>query len=42
MPEFTEHEPGVFCWFDIATTDAEGAKKFYRSWKRSWSNPNRR
>jgi predicted enzyme related to lactoylglutathione lyase len=29
MPEFTEHKPGTFCWFDIATTDAEGAKKFY-------------
>jgi predicted enzyme related to lactoylglutathione lyase len=29
MPEFTEHKPGTFCWFDIATTDADGAKKFY-------------
>jgi predicted enzyme related to lactoylglutathione lyase len=29
MPEFTEYQPGMFCWFDLATTDAEGAKKFY-------------
>lgn len=23
------YEPGTFCWADLATTDAEGAKKFY-------------
>ena len=25
------YEPGTFCWADLATTDAEGAKKFYTS-----------
>ena len=29
MAEFQEHAPGTFCWVDLATTDAEGAKKFY-------------
>jgi hypothetical protein len=29
MPEFTEYQPGTFCWIDLATTDAESAKKFY-------------
>jgi predicted enzyme related to lactoylglutathione lyase len=29
MAEFKEHAPGTFCWVDLATTDAEGAKKFY-------------
>ena len=29
MPEVTRHEPGSFCWPELATTDAEGAKKFY-------------
>jgi len=29
MPEFTEYKPGTFCWVDLATTDAESAKKFY-------------
>ena len=29
MPEFTEYKPGTFCWIDLATTDTEGAKKFY-------------
>ena len=29
MAEFKEHAPGIFCWVDLATTDAEGAKKFY-------------
>jgi predicted enzyme related to lactoylglutathione lyase len=24
-----EHAPGTFCWVDLGTTDAEGAKKFY-------------
>ena len=25
----TEHAPGSFCWIELATTDGEGAKKFY-------------
>ncbi|MBA3752338.1 VOC family protein [Candidatus Dependentiae bacterium] len=29
MPKITAHQPGTFCWTDLATTDAEGAKKFY-------------
>jgi predicted enzyme related to lactoylglutathione lyase len=29
MPEVTKHEPGSFCWPELATTDAGGAKKFY-------------
>lgn len=29
MTEMSEYEPGTFCWVDLATTDAEGAKKFY-------------
>jgi len=29
MPEFKEYMHGTFCWIDCATTDAEGAKKFY-------------
>jgi len=29
MAEYKEHAPGTFCWVDLATTDAEGAKKFY-------------
>jgi predicted enzyme related to lactoylglutathione lyase len=29
MPEVTKHEPGSFCWPELATTDAAGAKKFY-------------
>ena len=24
-----EHAPGSFCWIELATTDGEGAKKFY-------------
>ena len=27
--EITKYEPGCFCWADLATTDGEGAKKFY-------------
>jgi predicted enzyme related to lactoylglutathione lyase len=23
------YEPGTFCWVDLTTTDAEGAKAFY-------------
>lgn len=29
MQEITKHEPGTFCWIDLATIGAEGAKKFY-------------
>jgi hypothetical protein len=27
----TQHAPGTFCWPELATTDAQGAKKFYSS-----------
>jgi len=29
MPEVKSHEPGSFCWFDLATTDPVAAKRFY-------------
>ncbi len=29
MPEVTKHEPGSFCWAELATTDDGSAKKFY-------------
>ena len=29
MADMTKHEPGTFCWADLATSDTEGAKKFY-------------
>jgi len=29
MPEFSRHEPGSFCWAELATTDDANAKKFY-------------
>jgi predicted enzyme related to lactoylglutathione lyase len=29
MPEMTRYEPGSFCWPELATSDAEGAKRFY-------------
>lgn len=29
MTEMTSYKPGTFCWVDLATTDAEAAKKFY-------------
>jgi predicted enzyme related to lactoylglutathione lyase len=29
MPEVTRHEPGSFCWAELATTDDGSAKKFY-------------
>jgi hypothetical protein len=29
MPQVTKHAPGSFCWPELATTDAEGAKAFY-------------
>ncbi|MEA3278619.1 MAG: VOC family protein [Pseudomonadota bacterium] len=29
MPKQTSHAPGTFCWVDLATSDADGAKAFY-------------
>lgn len=29
MTQVTQHEPGSFCWPELATTDTAGAKKFY-------------
>lgn len=29
MPKQTKYEPGTFSWVELATTDAEAAKKFY-------------
>ena len=29
MPEVSSHNPGTFCWADLATTDAAGSKDFY-------------
>ncbi len=29
MPNIDQHAPGTFCWTELATTDAESAKKFY-------------
>lgn len=29
MDEIKRHEPNTFCWVDLATSDAEAAKKFY-------------
>src|SRR4030095_7517479 len=29
MPETTNPAPGIFCWFELGTSDAEAAKKFY-------------
>jgi predicted enzyme related to lactoylglutathione lyase len=29
MTEITKHTPGMFSWADLATTDPDGAKKFY-------------
>ena len=29
MPEVTHHAPGMFCWFELGTSDREAAKKFY-------------
>jgi predicted enzyme related to lactoylglutathione lyase len=31
MTTMTQHAAGMFCWSELATTDQEGAKKFYRS-----------
>jgi uncharacterized protein len=36
MTEQTRHEPGMFCWVELATTNGPAAKKFYTSlfgWK---------
>jgi len=30
MAEFSEYKHGTFCWVDLGTTDAKGAKKFYK------------
>jgi uncharacterized protein len=30
MSERTDYTPGEFCWVDLATTDVDGAKAFYR------------
>jgi uncharacterized protein len=29
MPNFTQHKPGTFSWIELATTNADAAKKFY-------------
>ena len=29
MGKRTRHEPGTFCWVDLSTSDADGAKAFY-------------
>lgn len=31
MPSITQHPPGALCWFELATTDQAGAKRFYAS-----------
>ena len=31
MPNIDSHAPGTFCWFELATSDQEAAKKFYTS-----------
>src|SRR5205823_14635113 len=31
MPTVTQHAPGTFCWPELATSDQEGAKRFYTS-----------
>ncbi len=36
MPNVETHKPGTFCWFELATSNQEAAKKFYTSlfeWK---------
>jgi predicted enzyme related to lactoylglutathione lyase len=36
MPHIEQHEPGSFCWIELATTDQNAAKSFYGSvfsWK---------
>ena len=29
MPEITQYAPGMFCWFELGTSDTGAAKKFY-------------
>ena len=29
MPEVTSHNPGTFCWVDLASADAEASRSFY-------------
>ena len=29
MPEITQYAPGMFCWFELGTSDTEAAKQFY-------------
>lgn len=29
MPIIEKHTPGMFCWYELATTDQSGAKSFY-------------
>lgn len=31
MPHLTSHQPGSFCWIELATNDADGARAFYTS-----------
>ena len=31
MTDFASHQPGTFCWIELATNDTAGAKKFYTS-----------
>ena len=31
MVEKTKHDPGTFCWVELATSDGAAAKKFYTS-----------
>jgi uncharacterized protein len=31
MADYSSHEPGTFCWPELATTDQKGAVAFYRS-----------
>jgi len=31
MPNFEKHDPGTFCWIELATTDGPGAKAYYES-----------
>lgn len=30
MKEFTSHKPGTFCWVELATTETDKAKAFYK------------
>jgi predicted enzyme related to lactoylglutathione lyase len=31
MPQIDKHQPGTFCWVELATTDQDAAKSFYGS-----------